>query len=310
MDREQRDVQAGSSGHSAGPTEGFVRELTAHQSRLKGLIRCLLFDPKDVEDVWQDTNVLLIKKAAEFRPGTDFWAWSSAVARYQVLTHCKKQKRSRLLFSTDTLETLAADFDLVRDQVDPRRDALQSCLAQLPLPQRQLLELRYGCLRLSRSMTRRLPLTPAGSCGGCPPRPARRDGPPQAPPASFVRLAGRGSGRSRSREPTGRSKSMANSTSGRASRRFVPPGRPTARGPTGSKAGCSTIPRPSTSPPVSVIPTRYATRSTPPSGSRPSGTAALCSSFCRSTEPWAGQPRANRLPISTAATSSRRWPRR
>lgn len=144
MDREQRDVQAGSSGHSAGPTEGFVRELTAHQSRLKGLIRCLLFDPKDVEDVWQNTNVLLNKKAAEFRPGTDFWAWSSAVARYQVLTHCKKQKRSRLLFSTDTLETLAADFDLVRDQVDPRRDALQSCLAQLPLPQRQLLELRYG----------------------------------------------------------------------------------------------------------------------------------------------------------------------
>ncbi len=188
MDREQRDVQAGSSGHSAGPTEGFVRELTAHQSRLKGLIRCLLFDPKDVEDVWQDTNVLLIKKAAEFRPGTDFWAWSSAVARYQVLTHCKKQKRSRLLFSTDTLETLAADFDLVRDQVDPRRDALQSCLAQLPLPQRQLLELRYGCLRLSRSMTRRLPLTPAGSCGGCPPRPARRATPGTA---SFFRSFGR-----------------------------------------------------------------------------------------------------------------------
>lgn len=129
---------------TSGPPEAFIRDLTAHQARLRGLIRCLLFEPKDVEDVWQDTNVLLIQKAGEFRPGTDFWAWSSAVARYQVLTHCKKLKRSRVLFSTAILESIAADFNAVQDRVDPRRDALQACLGQLPLPQRQLLELRYG----------------------------------------------------------------------------------------------------------------------------------------------------------------------
>jgi RNA polymerase sigma-70 factor (ECF subfamily) len=137
MDRQASNV-------NSGPSEAFVRDLTAHQSRLRGLIRCLLFDPTDVEDVWQDTNVLLIKKAQEFQPGTDFWAWSSCIARYQVLTHCKKVKRSRVIFSTDALEALAADFDALRDRVDPRRDALQACLALLPLPQRQLLELRYG----------------------------------------------------------------------------------------------------------------------------------------------------------------------
>jgi RNA polymerase sigma-70 factor, ECF subfamily len=137
MDRQQPNL-------NSGPSEAFIRDLTAHQARLRGLIRCLLFEPKDVEDVWQDTNVLLIKKAGDFRPGTDFWAWSSAVARYQVLTHCKKLKRSRVLFSSETLESLAADFDAVRERVDPRRDALLACLGQLPLPQRQLLELRYG----------------------------------------------------------------------------------------------------------------------------------------------------------------------
>jgi RNA polymerase sigma-70 factor (ECF subfamily) len=117
MDRQASNV-------NSGPSEAFVRDLTAHQSRLRGLIRCLLFDPTDVEDVWQDTNVLLIKKADEFQPGTDFWAWSSCIARYQVLTHCKKVKRSRVIFSTDALEALAADFDALRDRVDPRRDAL------------------------------------------------------------------------------------------------------------------------------------------------------------------------------------------
>jgi RNA polymerase sigma-70 factor (ECF subfamily) len=49
-----------------------------------------------------------------------------------------------VLFSSDAIESLAADFDAVRERVDARRDALQACLGQLPLPQRQLLELRYG----------------------------------------------------------------------------------------------------------------------------------------------------------------------
>ncbi len=129
---------------SGGPSPAFVRELTSHQARLRGLIRCLLFDPKDVEDVWQDTNVVLVTKASDFQLGTDFWAWSSCIARYQVLTHLKKLKRSKVLFSSEALEALASDFDAIRETVDPRRDALQACLALLPLPQRQLLELRYG----------------------------------------------------------------------------------------------------------------------------------------------------------------------
>jgi RNA polymerase sigma-70 factor (ECF subfamily) len=132
----------------SGPSDDFVRELTAHQSRLRSLIRCLLFNRKDVEDVWQDTNVLLIRKAADFRPGSDFWAWSSAVAKYQVLTHCKKLSRNRVMFSTETLDSIAVEFDGVRGQadarLDARLDALQACLALLSLSQRQLIELRYG----------------------------------------------------------------------------------------------------------------------------------------------------------------------
>jgi RNA polymerase sigma-70 factor (ECF subfamily) len=130
--------------HAAGDLDAFARELTRHQARLRGLIRCLLFNRQDVEDVWQDTNVLLLRKAADFRPGTDFWAWSSQVARYQVLTHCKKLKRDRLVFSDELLATLAEDLGSRVAEVDDRRTALDACLTKLPAPQRQLLELRYG----------------------------------------------------------------------------------------------------------------------------------------------------------------------
>lgn len=124
--------------------EAFARELTRHQPRLRGLIQCLLFNRQDVEDVWQDTNVVLLRKAADFRPGTDFWAWSSQVARYQVLTHCKKIKRDRLVFSDELLAMLADDLGSRAVEIDDRRLALDACLTKLPAPQRQLLELRYG----------------------------------------------------------------------------------------------------------------------------------------------------------------------
>jgi RNA polymerase sigma-70 factor (ECF subfamily) len=130
--------------HAAGDLDAFARELSRHQARLRGLIRCLLFNRQHVEDVWQDTNVLLLRKAADFRPGTDFWAWSSQVARYQVLTHCKKLKRDRLVFSDELLATLAEDLGSRVAEVDDRRTALDACLTKLPAPQRQLLELRYG----------------------------------------------------------------------------------------------------------------------------------------------------------------------
>ena len=129
---------------AVGPLDEFMRELSRNQGRLRGLIRCLLFNWQDVEDVWQDTNVLLLRKAADYRPGTDFWAWSSQVARYQVLTHCKKLKRDRLVFSDTLLALLADEIDDRADEIDDRRAALEACLTKLPAPQRQLLELRYG----------------------------------------------------------------------------------------------------------------------------------------------------------------------
>ena len=75
--------------------EEFLRELTRHQRRLRGLVRCLLFDSRDVEDVWQDVNVTLLRKASEFQPGTDFWAWASQIARFKALNQARKLGRER-----------------------------------------------------------------------------------------------------------------------------------------------------------------------------------------------------------------------
>ena len=125
-------------------TDDFVREVVRHQDRLRDLIRCLLFDQQDVDDVWQETNVILLKKAGDFRPGSDFWAWSSQVARYQVLSHCRRVRRQRLVFSDALLAMLADDVGERTQAIDQRQVALDACVASLPAPQRRLLELRYA----------------------------------------------------------------------------------------------------------------------------------------------------------------------
>lgn len=124
--------------------EDFVAAITRHQTRLRGLVRCLLFDARQTEDVLQDANVVLLRKAAEFQPGTDFWAWASQVVRYQVLTHAKRQGRDKLVFDEELLTSLATEAEAQAATLDDRRAALGSCLERLAAPQRQLLEMRYS----------------------------------------------------------------------------------------------------------------------------------------------------------------------
>lgn len=124
--------------------EPFVRELTRHQQRLQGFIRCLVFRSSDVDDVWQELNVELWRRGAEFQPGSDFWRWASAVARYCVLNYSRTRGKDRLVFDEALLATMASELEQLTDALEERRRALEQCLETLSSPQRMMLELRYG----------------------------------------------------------------------------------------------------------------------------------------------------------------------
>ena len=124
------------------PSE-IVGLIARHQTRLRGLVRCLLVRSSDVEDVLQEVNSVLWEKADEFQPGSDFWAWASQIARFKVLNHVRKLGRERLVFDDAVLEQLAEIAASKLGQLDQRRAALDHCLQQLPPPQRQLIDLRY-----------------------------------------------------------------------------------------------------------------------------------------------------------------------
>ena len=123
--------------------EVVVREIARCQPRLRAFVRCLLVRCSDVDDVLQDINAVLWEKADEFKPGTDFWAWASQIARYKVLNQLRSYGRERLVFDLATVEQLADVAEHRLKELDARREALEGCLNKLAPPQRQLIDLRY-----------------------------------------------------------------------------------------------------------------------------------------------------------------------
>jgi RNA polymerase sigma-70 factor (ECF subfamily) len=121
-----------------------VQEIARHQPRLRGLLRCLLAQANDVDDLLQEVNLVLWEKADQFRPGTDFWAWTSQIARFKALNQARKLGRERLVFDMEVLERLADVASQRLQTPDHRRVALDHCLKQLPPSQRQLVDLRYA----------------------------------------------------------------------------------------------------------------------------------------------------------------------
>lgn len=122
----------------------FVCLLTENQSALWAYIITLMPGSPDVADVLQKTNLVLWTKQEEFKPGTNFKAWSFHVARLQVLAHLKKNKnRSWLVFDADLLDTVAEESGASAEASTGKLSYLDSCMQKLSQEDQQLLRHRY-----------------------------------------------------------------------------------------------------------------------------------------------------------------------
>ena len=92
--------------------EEFARLFARNARRIYGFIMTLVFNHHDAEEVFQNTNVVLWNKFADFQPGSNFFAWASRIAYYEVLSLMKQQRRSRT-FSDVALELLANEASAI-----------------------------------------------------------------------------------------------------------------------------------------------------------------------------------------------------
>lgn len=123
----------------------FIKQLTDHQSVIRGYIRTLLPNASDIRDVLQNTNIVLWEKRSDFKAGTNFKAWALTHARYRALEHRKKMKNNHILvFDDDLIELLSTPDEAVPpEQLESKHIALEQCMSTLPAADRNLIHARY-----------------------------------------------------------------------------------------------------------------------------------------------------------------------
>ena len=126
------------------PAESFVKSLTASQNRLYGYIYSLMGDRHRAEDVLQECNLVLWRKAEEFRAGSDFIPWAFGIARFQVLAHLRDRNREReRLLNPELAELMAGELEEQAEHFEDLQAALRSCINKLPGKSRELVDQRY-----------------------------------------------------------------------------------------------------------------------------------------------------------------------
>jgi RNA polymerase sigma-70 factor (ECF subfamily) len=125
------------------PSAAFISEVSRSQLHLHAFIMSIIWHPSDADDVLQETNLVLWRKADEFDPTRPFLPWAIRIAQFQCLAWLKTRSRSKCRTSEALLESLVDEAIEEAPHFDPRRIALSDCLHSLPPPHQKLLAERY-----------------------------------------------------------------------------------------------------------------------------------------------------------------------
>lgn len=127
----------------------FMRLYAKHQRRVQAFIATFLYTQSDVEDVLQDTSVILWQKFDQFEPQSpetadaDFGSWARSVARLEVMRAMRQHGRSSISFDESVLDLIADEQAAMSDELDARRAALSSCMGKLAEADRALIQSCY-----------------------------------------------------------------------------------------------------------------------------------------------------------------------
>ena len=117
----------------------LVQLMMKYQRRIFAYIHTLVPSRSDAEDILQETNLILCRKAKEYDPSGHFQGWAFKIARFQVMRFLTKTKRNKLQFCSEILEEVAMEeFDARKLQATQKakakRRATRSLAVELTKP--------------------------------------------------------------------------------------------------------------------------------------------------------------------------------
>ncbi len=126
------------------PENAFAGHLAANDKELRRYIALFVPRRDDVEEILQQTALVLWEKFADYDNDREFLPWAIRFAYFEVLNFRKHRARRRFLHSEETLLALAEARHELSEELIQRHSALKHCLAKLSAKDRSLLERRYS----------------------------------------------------------------------------------------------------------------------------------------------------------------------
>lgn len=121
----------------------YMRLLLAHQERLYRFVRMAMPNSQQIDDVLQETFLVMWQKFDESCSAESFYPWACRIARLKVLEAFARNQRDLPVLDTDIIEQMMIDESLESDPQADAKQILQSCMDKLPVADRDLIELRY-----------------------------------------------------------------------------------------------------------------------------------------------------------------------
>src|SRR5688572_24110640 len=97
---------------------------------VRGFILALMPNVSRADDIFQETFLTVSRKAADFRPGTNFLAWACTIARFKVLEAGRRKPNELQPLSAEVIESLCAACPEPESE-DREIQLLGDCLEEL-----------------------------------------------------------------------------------------------------------------------------------------------------------------------------------
>jgi RNA polymerase sigma-70 factor (ECF subfamily) len=121
----------------------FLELLLPSQNAIRSFIFSIHPRSGDLDDIMQNTTIMLWEKFETFDRSRDFLPWAKRLAYFEVLKHRKRCSRDRLVFSEDFVDYLACD-DGPSIPGEALMRALEGCVSRLDSGVRSVVEARYA----------------------------------------------------------------------------------------------------------------------------------------------------------------------
>ena len=127
------------------PENDFLRLFVKHEQALRAFARVMLPTWESVDEVMQESSVVMWKKLSQLDAADNFLPWAKMIVRFEALRLRRDHARDRHVFSDGVIELLADEAaEVDEDLWEKEREALRGCLAQMAAHHRELLLAPYA----------------------------------------------------------------------------------------------------------------------------------------------------------------------